>query len=856
MIRFLAQFRIALPLYRNSAIIKLRRVQFSQNIQILITNKPSLAKRAKKFWDDNPFTQIALLVCVLVVSVASVVEWAQKKKKGAKSKSVNAFNCLPVTPLHSLYRLNEQLILLNNETGSSKYTTGRIVSIVGERGSGKTELARQFVEELLSKDRDNSFIRKLYKPNYYVMTIDMSGKESMFESFLKCASLLQVPSSEISVNYRDYTDEQIGALLSSINDSVRKKQVICILDNVDSLQDYQAIISNKFWKIPSLLVVTSRQSLDTKVNLEINLNRTKLEAERLENWIQGFGFDDKDSRIIAETFNCITKNFQVFSLICHSLSLLKRLSGKLSFDNPTNSVNLQSITNSLQQQLPQELKCDVDNLRISSFPPLTQLQLIELVLVINSTRVSQHSVDLLAKLSPTHVLPVSTLISYLHTPLLELEEQLRANTAISYIKESQISIPDVPETDMGYWEFVKHTWKKRKQMIELMNNIRKPKVFKFECPLALQILKESPLFRWENDLSNGFQGVKFRSEEIHSLAADLFELKTIPQMEQIEVSRGKTLHTSSLLSKLSTFNPALHLQKYRSSLPGINTNISIADPKQLHKLSYLHRVMQSLARDYEKDCEISHGCDVIKSRLLSNHGDYLLAMNNSILLADRVAGLRFRAAKQKLYDTPGSVVATLREIASIQESNQSTPLVELANTYSQLGRAYLLLGETTNGHSYYQQAANLYERAMTKLSPVQQMEHAKLLYRYGVELSYNKQMELSKHCLEGSVAVLNIAGAQCSPTQQLQLQGLVFSSMIELSHVYISLGALSYAAKMIHMAENLSKNLPVEDIPDLAQLYNLKALVKSLTGDRKGYVQLKQKAGDVFAAVSDKPFVY
>ena len=856
MSRFLAQFRftkIALSIYRKPSIVRVHRAQLSDVLQVESSQKLSLAKRAKKFWNENPFTQIALLVCVLVVGVATAVEWAQNKRKGAKFKHNIVFHSLPVKPLHPLYRLDGEISLLQNEIGN-KFGASRVVSIVGEGGSGKTELARQFAEDLIDRNRENSRFHRLYKPDYYVMTIDMSSRDSLLESLLKCASLLRIPSSEIAVNFREVTDENITGLLASINEYVRKKQIICIMDNVGSLQDYKAITSHTSWKVPFLTVVTSRLSLEAKSNLEINLNSSKLGVERLKNWIMGFGFIEKEYIKIAESVNCIPNNFQVTSFICHTLHLMKQLTGKCDIDS-INLVDLQSVSNSLQQQLPQELRNEVNRLRISSLPPLTQLQLIELVLLVSSTRVSQHSVDLLAKLSPKSVLPVTTLISYLRTPLLELEELLRANTTPIHDDTPAIAVADKPEADMGYWEYIKHTWNKRKQMIELIKQQRKPKEYKSDFPVALAPLKESPMFYWEHDVSNGFQGVKFRSEEIHSLAADFFENVTLQQMEQVEVSRGKTLHSSSLLSKLSTFNPTLHLQKYRATLPGITKSVSQSDPVQIHKWSFLHRIMQAVATDFEKICEISHSADVIKCRMLANHGDYLLARNESILLADKVTGLKLRAAKFRQTESLQSAVATLREVAGIQESTQVT-LVELANTYSQLGKLYLLLGQKNNGLSYYQQTAGLYERAMSKLTSAQQMEHASLLYSYGVELAYEKELEKSKSCLERSISVLNLAGGQISSAQQQQLQHMVLSTMIELAHVYVSLGAINYAGRMLNMAENLSKNLSPEEIPDLAQLYNLKALVKSLTGDKKAYTQLKQRAGDVLARVNDKPFVY
>ena len=857
MSRFLAQLRstkITLSIYRRSPIVGTHRALLSDALQVESTQKLSLAKRAKNFWNENPFTQIALLVCVLVVGVATAVEWAQNKRKGAKFKHGVVFHNLPVKPLHPLCRMDEEINLLRNEIGN-KFATARVVSIVGERGSGKTELVRQFAEDLIDIHKDSSRFRRLYKPDYYVMTIDMSSKDSVLVSLLKCASLLRIPSSEIAVNFREVTDENIAALLASINECVRKKQIICIMDNVDTLQDYKAITSNTSWKVPLLTIVTSRQSLNAKFNLEINLNSSKLGVERLKNWIMGFGFMEKEYNMIAESINCIPNNFQVNSLICHTLHLMKQVTGICEI-NSINFVDLQSISNSLQQQLPQELRNDVNRLRISSLPPLTQLQLIELILLISSTHVSQHSVDLLAKLSPVCVVPVTTLISYLQTPLLELEELLRANTTQVHDDIPAIAVADKQEVDMGYWEYIKHTWNKRKQMIELIKQQQRPKEYKSDFPAALAPLKKSPLFHWEHDVSNGFQGVKFRSEEIHLLAADFFENKTLPQMEQIEISRGKALHSSSLLSKLSTFSPTLHLQKYRANLPGISKSVSQSDTMQIHKLSFLHRIMCAVAADFEKNSEISHSADVIKCRILANHGEYLLARNESILLADRVSGLKLRAAKFRQTDSIQSAVATLREVAGIQESTQVT-LVELANTYSQLGKLHLLLGQKNNGFSYYQQSAALYERAMSKLTSTQQMEHASLLYSYGVELAYEKELEKSKSCLERSISVLNLAGAQISSTlQQQQLQHLVLSTMIELAHVYVSLGAINYAGKMLNMAENLSKNLSPEEIPDLAQLYNLKALVKSLTGDKKAYSQLKQRAGDVLARVNEKPFVY
>ena len=856
MIRFLAQLRftkITFSVYRRRSIVGTHKAQFTDVSKVERTQKLSLAKRAKNFWNENPFTQIALLVCVLVVGVATAVEWAQNKRKGSKFKHDIVFHNLPVKPLHSLYRLDTEIDLLQNEI-SNKFAKSRVVSVVGERGSGKTELARQFAENLIDKNKESSRFHRLYKPDYYVMTIDMSSRDSVLESLLKSASLLRIPSSEVSVNFREVTDENISALLASINECARKKQIICIMDNVESLQDYEAITSNKSWKVPFLTVVTSRRSLDGKFNLEINLNSSKLGLERLKNWIMGFGFIEKECIKIAESVNCIPNNFQVKSLICHTLHLVKQLTGKCEF-NFINFGDLQSVSNSLQQQLPQELRNDVNRLGISSRPPLSQLQLIELILLISSTRVSQHSVDLLAKLSPACVLPVTTLISYLQTPLLELDEQLRANTTQIHDDIPALAVTEKQEADMGYWEYIKHTWNKRQQMIELMKQQQRPKEYRSDFPVALTPLKESPLFHWEHDASNGFQGVKFRSKEIHSLAADFFENKTLPQLEQIEISRGKALHSSSLLSKLSTFNPTLHLQKYRANLPGISKSVSQSDPMQIHRLSFIHRILRAVATDFEKNCEISHPADVIKCRMLANHGEYLLARNEYILLTDRVTGLKLRAAKFRQTESLQSAVTTLREVADIQESTQVT-LVELANTYSQLGKLYLLLGQNKNGLSYYQQAAGLYERAISKLTSAQRMEHASLLYSYGVELGYERELEKSKSCLERSISVLNLAGAQISSTQQQQLQHMVLSTMIELAHVYVSLGAINYAGRMLNMAENLSKNLSPEEIPDLAQLYNLKALVKGLTGDKKAYSQLKQRAGDVLARVNDKPFVY
>ena len=856
-----ARLALLVPYRHPAGIAAVHRLRLSQStlpVQSAVV-KPSLAKRAKKFWDDNPFTQIALLVCLLVVGVASLVEWAQNKKKGARPRSGGIFSSLPHKPAHPVFR-REELSLLLTEADKNRFAAARVISIVGERGSGKTELARQLAEEIGLRDEKKGRIGKMYKPEHHVLTVDMSCRESMVRSLLKCAALLQVPSNSISPArigcHENVTDEQLGALLATIDEFLRKKRKICILDNADrNMQELRIISSTKHWKPPSLIVVTSRDRLAAKTHMEVDLDRNKAGADMLGDWMQRFGFGGDYSRELANKLNCIVNNFEVSSLICHSLYLLKNTGEKVDLGR-IDAINLQSISHTLQQQLPSNITIETERMNISSLSPLNQLQLIALLLQVSSSRISQHSADLIARLSHEWMLPLTALVSYLQTPLLELQEQLQASCELTETLPSP-QPSDRPEAEMGYWEFIKHTWHKRQQMIELMKQQQRPKFNKLQLPQSIETLKESPLFVWEDDPSNGFHGVKFRSKEVHTLATGLFENRTISQMEQTELARAKALHTSSLLSKLSTFNPALHLQKYRSTLPGISKATPLSDPVQTHTLSFLHRIMQALAADFEKDSGISISAETLKCRLLANHGEHLLhSARECILLRDRVTGLRFRAATLRNSDAIPAAVAALREVASIQEDNKSTPLVELAGTYSQLGRLLLVLGQTDNGHDYYQQAASLYERAMSKLSSAQQLDHASLLYRYGVELACNKELEQSKSCLERSIAVLNVAGAQPSASQQQQLQALVLSSMVELAHVYISLGALSYAARMLSMAENLSKNLPKEEVPDLAQLFNLKALVKSLTGDKKAYLQLKQKAGDMFATVNDKPFVY
>ena len=856
-----ARFALLVPYRQPSGIVAMNRRQLSQSsVPNQISNvKPSLARRAKKFWDDNPFTQIALLVCLLVVGVASLVEWAQNKKKGVRARSGEIFSSLPIKPLHPVC-WRDELSKLYREADRSRFAAARVISIVGERGSGKTELARQFAEELMLREKKKGRIENVYKPEYYVLTVDMSSRESIVRSLLKCAALLRIPSSSIPltpIGCYNATDEQLGGLLATIGDSLKKKRVICILDNASgNMQELQLMSSKKHWKPPSLLVIISRDRLIGKVNLEIDLNSSRVGVDKLSEWIQKFGLGGDYSKQLANKLYCNPNNFEMFSLICHSLYLLNKTTEKLDMSR-IDATDFKSFSHTLQQQLPQQMSVEIERMNNPTVTPLNQLQLIALLLQVNSSHLSQHATDLLARLSHEWVLPLTALVSYLQTPLLELGEQLQPNNSIQLL-ESAPSLPptDKPEAEMGYWEFIKHTWDKRQRMVEMLKQQQRPKFNKLQTPHSIEALKESPLFVWENDPSNGFQGVKFRNEEVHTMAYGLFE-KTVSQMEQTELSRAKKLHSSSLLSKLSTFNPALHLHKYRSSLPGINKTTPLSDSLHVHRLSFLHRVMHALAEDFEKDAGISCAAETLKCRLLANHGEHLLhTASKCILLQDRVMGLRFRAATLRSSDSFQAAVAALREVASIQESNNSTPLVELASTYSQLGRLYLTLENTDNGHAYYQQAASLYERAMSKLSFAQQLEHANLLYRYGVELACNKQLEMSKSCLERSVAVLNVAGAQAAAGQQQQLQTLVLSAMVELAHVYISLGALSYAARMLGMAENLSKNLPREEVPDLAQLYNLKALVKSLTGDKKAYLQLKQKAGDMFANVNDKPFVY
>ena len=860
-----ARLGLLVPCRQQAGIAAVPRLRLSLSTYPIqsASVRPSLAKRAKKFWDDNPFTQIALLVCLLVVGVASLVEWAQNKKKMVRSRPGGLLSSLSLKPTHPVCRRGEELSLLLREADRVRFGSARIVSIVGERGCGKTELARQFAEELVLRAKDKGRIANMYKPDYHILTVDMSSRGSIVRSLLKCAALLQIPCNSITHIrngcYDDVTDEELGGLLATFGNFLRKKRTICILDNADGdLQELQIISSNKHWKPPSLIVITSRGGLPAKVHLEVDLNKSEVGMDRLSEWVQRFGFEEDYSRELANKFNCIPINFEVSSLVCHSLNLLNRTAGKVVISR-IDTRDLQSISHTLQQQLPQDIAIEADRMNISALTPLNQLRLIALLLQVNSNSLFQHSVDLIARLSHDWMLPLTALVSYLQTPLLELGEHLQASA--SELPESPPSLQhtDKPEAEMGYWEFIKHTWHKRQRMIELMKQQQRPKFNKQQLPQSIEALKESPLFIWENDPSNGFQGVKFRSEDVHNLASGLFEKKTILQMEQTELARAKALHSSSLLSKLSTFNPALHLQKYRSSLPGISKATPVSELVRVHRLSFLHRVMHALVGDFEKDSGISTAAETLKCRLLANQGEYLLyAARECILLQDRVTGLRFRAVTLRNSDLFPAAVVALREVVSILEGNKSTPLVELATTYSQLGKLYLALGQTDNGHAYYQQAASLYERAMGKLSSVQQLEHASLLYRYGVELACNKQLEMSKSCLERSMAVLNAAGAQpsVSQLQQQQLQALVLSAMIELAHVYILLGALGYAARMLAMAENLSKNLPHEDVPDLAQLYNLKALVKSLTGDKKGYLQLKQKAGDMFATVNDRPFVY
>ena len=821
----------------------------TRNASSVATNaeasKVSIPGRIKRFLDENPFTQIALLVCVLVVGVASLVEWTQNKRRTAKFGNRALFPSLPPTPHHPVFALEEEVALIAEQLPGLRFSSSRAVSIVGGRGAGKTELARQVAEALMQREK------RLYRSDVHVLTLDFSSKDGLLKSLLRSAALLQIPQSQMS---NAMSGDKIAEILSALNQRLKRKQVVCIIENAtsQSVQENAVLFSKQHWDPPSFSILTSRQPIAGNAKLEINLDTKKLDQDKLMNWAEQFGIDKVSSEELASLFSKIPTNFEAFSLVCHCISLLST-----GTNISVTGEDLHSMISSLHQQLPKEFRGDLESMGYPDLDTLHKLQQITLTVFSASNRLNQHSVDLFARLSPTHALPLSTLIAYLQFPFYELQEQLKERKGSVNESDNGSELRDLdvkPESEMGYWEFIKHTWKKRKEMMELLKRQQQQQntINRVEMPTALQVLKESPLFRWEQDPSNGFESVKFCSDELNSLARKLFQQRTIPQMEERTVNRARSLHASSLLSKLSTFNPSLHLLKYRAGLPGVSKSAGVSESNSVHTLSLLHRIAHALTKDFENEGEQA------KHRLISQHGDHLLRENVPIASEDRIRVMRLRAARLRQEDDVTSAVRVLREVASTQESNTATPLVELAKTYKELGELSLLQTHTKTGHAYYEQAANLYERAINKLTAPQQVEYGTLLYKYGVEMSYEKKLDVSKTCLEKSLALLNVAAAQTTfSLGQIRIQTLVLSSMVELAHVYIALGAHTYADKLLNMADNMGKTMGnSRDNPDLAQLYNLKALLKSLSGDKQGYVSLKQQAGDVLTTAEGKPFVY
>lgn len=825
-----------------------------------------IVRKAINYINNDPLTKISLIFGGGLLTFLLFLEFLTSLKKKKPISTVTR----PPKAMHTLIKLSDEIDSIGRAVKALQQQSGLpVLFVTGSPGVGKTHLAYQYTEEFTNR---GSFSIWLYgKPA--VLYIDGSDEEQMLQSLREAAFSLGAKLVREQDSPAFEGQQSCVAVAEALKSKLSAGKVpwLMVVDNLDErcAAMLDCLQEGLEGTQKGMVLVTARSFFAGKAthrkNIEIQGINDADAVKLIKSLVPNLSGESDTSKVTAE----LPKSIMAAALAGMTIKLYSLLLEEHGHTNPT-VASLDHYLELLREETGEEHTMD---------------RLVALYLEAASSydQRLKHGFDFIASFgSGSFPIPVSSIEQHLQSPfyalpppMLNVPPQPLPDVQQSLTNEASVAADKtLVATVTSYFEQFKTLLNFRKDDVLQSNALQ-------SIPDSLGSLRESPLLTFQTRVPGGVETAHVHCVAFPQLCTQ-FVSQTVPQLERTHLLQAEDhFNKTAWFKTYRSFNSSKALNKYLCSLPGVSSpgvateegfkkngdrfaaslygNCVGCRPKgsgltyseYLHLVSHYHRVTESLNRELKSatgDMEDTR-LKVLLKPLFKCVAQYpLLSTTDKLTCQSAVNSINGAittdyATQLKHFE---SILKEQKQLCGSKSLSVAQTLAEMAD------QKYSMQD--------YSGAKQLLEEALSVLKHLQStparrnnhfLDYGLTLSSLGIVCNVMGEHELSKNYLEQALATYQTLPDDGNITKRQRK--LIASTLIDLSHVYLTMGQLVLAKKHVELAVDAVKAVYGEKHPELARVLNVKSIAYAMLGDREGSRKLRQEAGTVLERVSSQP---
>lgn len=892
---------------RNTRIklLNLRKTTQRERIALLsaVPSEPEKQKESKegqedsKSWRENPNLKYWIIGTLGISGAIYQYVYRNHEKKRLRVKS------LPVSPIHYVHTREKDVTALSTlHTQLKKTGPFTVLHIVGCPGSGKTELARAFAENIAKNEEE----RHTFLPgNLLYGTLNGSSVDSLlfdvkrFAISVGCLESNWTSKAGEGVHFNSLPkEEQLYFFVEAVKEKLNKSQGwVLILENVKDSEVLTRWFSNNSgnsWGNGTILVTReSNPNRDLLMNSVYSIDA----GMEIEDGVQLL------SKISGLDGDKMTAARDIVTLL-NSIPLALTCAGHYMQSKAAKSPDYSS-TDFLN-----EVKLELQNFTKAngktSLAPTHVVVAMETKSLVEKNIHLLHTFDFLGTCTSDWPIPITLIALHLRSPDFSLPPVVGSGPALPSQKPAEVKKEDnageeVEEMFLSIKKLAKNlesfmtAVKDNVDAIKAMLNPELPDMPQM-VDGVVEMLKTCPLISVVRMEPMGVETVVV-SPLVHSVFQQLFLSRTMHQLEAEYLARAEEKHnTSSWFRRLWRFDAQRTLQEHRNSLGEVSqeeavtfndsapdsrilpacTGPVVSDLLQESVLENREEFRKITTRDAVRHCQ-EHTARILKTingvasvcgqdnqtrtlaRLLKPHLDHILASGTSKSLGpkSRAHAISAVASIDASLGNLESSRGLLEDVLAIETQLYGESSLEVASTLTRLSDVYSSLDDLQKCRELLERAIQIYESQRRKSGEYKQpLDYSRNLSALGATYGSLGFKERSRDYIERSFSILQSA----APTNPDEVEARRFTSdvastLTDLGHAYLSLGETTPARRFLDMALNGHKNIHGDEHPEVVRTLTVLGIAYTMQGNWPEARKMRKEAGKLQAKLDAKPLI-
>ena len=393
----------------------------------------------------------------------------------------------------------------------------------------------------------------------------------------------------------------------------------------------------------------------------------------------------------------------------------------------------------------------------------------------------------------------------------------------------------------------------------------------------VSFLRESPILSFKHCCHGDFECVVVHSAASRKLP-QLFTQYTLPKLDHSHITKKELeFEQNSWFKQYRTFNKKKCLETFHRTLPGVSSRgiktekqfdaavpctvqglvsgTSIPEvinyPQYLHIVSHYHRVVSSLDSTVRTSKGEMGG--VLLKRYFLPHLQAirqfpLLSLTDK--LTTDIAMIMIEAVSSSSEECK-NIISEYEKLVAQQETIFGSKNQLVARSLVDMADLKLSLDDAVGAKKLLDSAVRVYEQVPPRLASKEfALDVGHAFSSMGMACSEMGDKEQSRMFYERALASYQTVPSSGEVTEKQRK--LVGSALVDMTHIYLSLGDFVVAKKYSELAVMMLQTLYPQGHMESVRLFNISSIISALLGDKSESVRFRTEASKIKTKINSK----